>query len=329
MTAASQWLDENRGNAPFFLQVESFDVHEPFDVPEPYASMYCDGSLRDKYDVWPPYQDPDTLAEFMANTTPEELAFIRSQYAGKLTMVDKWFGELLKKLDELDLWNETAVIVTTDHGHDLGERGTFGKQYPHYDSHANIPLMMWHPSYPGNGGTSTGLTSTVDLFPTILQTAGAPSAGQPHGQSLVPLLASEGKGKVREALLYGTFGQGVCATDGEWTIFKSPATPGPLYYYSSAIFKSQDADSAVPAAGNGYFIPGVGVQQWQVPVSIRPLSTENFLFNRIEDPRQERNLWDKSPEQRERMLGLLRDLLSAEGSPQEQYERLGLSTHPE
>ncbi len=44
MTAASQWLDKNQGNAPFFLQVESFDVHEPFDVPEPYASMYGDGS---------------------------------------------------------------------------------------------------------------------------------------------------------------------------------------------------------------------------------------------------------------------------------------------
>jgi arylsulfatase A-like enzyme len=84
----------------------------------------------------------------MVHTTPEELAFIRSQYAGKLTMVDRWFGELLRKLDELELWNNTTVIVTTDHGHDLGERGTFGKQYPHYDSHANLPMLMWHPDYP-------------------------------------------------------------------------------------------------------------------------------------------------------------------------------------
>lgn len=324
MTAASRWLQENSGNAPFFLQVESFDVHEPFDIPEPYASMYGDGSQRDKYNVWPPYQDPDALAGFMARTTPEELAFIRSQYAGKLTMVDRWFGELLKKLDALQLWDDTAVIVTTDHGHDLGERGAFGKQYPHYDSHANIPLLMWHPDYPGNGKAVPALTSTVDLFPTILQTAGTPATEHPHGRSVLPLLQSAGKGKLREALLYSTFGQGVCATDGEWTIFKSPEHDGPLCYYSTAIFRSQDANTIAPPADCGYFIPHVGVPQWQVPVSIRPLSRENFLFNRIEDPRQANNLWEANPGQWERMLGVLGDLLSAEGCPPEQYERLGL-----
>ncbi|HET9495193.1 MAG TPA: sulfatase [Chloroflexia bacterium] len=324
MTAASQWLEENRGTTPFYLQVESFDVHEPFDVPEPYASMYGDGSLRDRYTLWPPYQDPEVLAHFMAETTPEELAFIRAQYSGKLTMVDRWFGEVLKKLDELDLWNDTAVIVTTDHGHDLGERGAFGKQYPHYDSHANIPLLAWHPSYPGNGRAISRLTSTVDLFPTVLQLAGAPDAGQPHGRSLLPLIESEGRADGREALLYGTFGQGVCATDGQWTIFKSPAQDGPLYSYSAAIYRSQDVQSAVPPAQSGNYIPGAALPQWQVPLAIPPLSREHFLFNRADDPGQAHNLWDSEPRQRERMLGVLRDLLASEGTPPEQYERLGL-----
>jgi arylsulfatase A-like enzyme len=324
MTAASQWLDENSDRAPFFLQVESFDVHEPFDVPEPYASMYGDGSLRDRYTLWPPYQDPEVLARFMAQATPEELAFIRAQYSGKLTMVDRWFGGLLKKLDELHLWGDTAVIVTTDHGHDLGERGAFGKQYPHYDSHANIPLLVWHPAYPGNGRAVTGLTSTVDLFPTVLHMASAPQAGQPHGYSLLPLIAGRGQGSVRDALLYGTFGQGVCATDGEWTIFKSPPNDGPLYSYSAAIYRSQDVQSAVAPTSSGYFIPGAKLPQWQVPLTIQPLSRENFLFNRINDPQQATNLWDSEPGQRERMLGVLRDLLSSEGTPSEQYERLGL-----
>ncbi len=99
------------------------------------------------------------------------------------------------------------------------------------------------------------MTSTVDLFPTLLQTAGAPLADHPHGYSLLPLIMSEGKGEVREALLYGTFGQGVCATDGEWTIFKSPENEGPLYCCSSSIFKSQDADSAVPSSTTGTSSP--------------------------------------------------------------------------
>jgi hypothetical protein len=264
------------------------------------------------------------LARFMAETTPEELAFIRAQYSGKLTMVDRWFGELLKKLDELDLWGDTAVIVTTDHGHDLGERGKFGKQYPHYDSHANIPLLAWHPAYPGNGRAISRLTSTVDLFPTLLQIAGAPDAGQPHGSSLLPLIESGGESAGRDALLYGTFGQGVCATDREWTIFKSPDNDGPLYSYSAAIYRSQDVQSAVLPTGTGHYIPGASLPQWQVPLSIQPLSREDFLFNRADDPEQAVNLWSSEPRQRERMLGVLRDLLADAGAPPEQYKRLGL-----
>jgi arylsulfatase A-like enzyme len=124
----------------------------------------------------------------MASATPEELAYIRSQYYGKLTMVDRWFGELLNKLDELSLWEDTMVVVTTDHGHDLGERGNFGKQYPHFDSHANIPLFIWHPARPSNGQRVSALTSTVDLFATILETVGASPLGPTHSSRLLSLL---------------------------------------------------------------------------------------------------------------------------------------------
>ena len=151
---ACNWLKTRRDERPFFLQVESFDVHEPFDVPEPYASMYGDGAARDRFDLWPPYQDAARQAEFMAQASPEELEFIRAQYGGKVSQLDHWFGKLTKTMDELGLWENTAVIVTADHGHDLGERGNFGKQYPHFDSHANIPLMIWHPEMPGRASRS-------------------------------------------------------------------------------------------------------------------------------------------------------------------------------
>ena len=326
MTGAVQWIEENaRSREPFFLQVESFDVHEPFHVPEPYASMYGDGTGRDKFTVWPPYQDTRQLARFLAESTREELEFIRSQYAGKLTMVDRWFGELVDKLDELSLWEDTIVIVTTDHGHDLGERGAFGKQYPHYDSHANIPLLFWHPQYPGDGRHVSVLTSTVDLFATVLEATAIPLPDRTHSRSLLPLLGGN-ETHAREALLYGTFGQGVCVTDGEWTLFKSPEREGPLYYYSSMIFRSLTVDSIFPAEGHGYFIPGADLTQWRVPVQVEPLSRQNLLFHRVEDPDQRENLWEKAPMERSRMLGIIKDLLMQEGAPPEQYERLGINT---
>jgi arylsulfatase A-like enzyme len=330
-STAARWLEKRPMDQPFFLQVESFDVHEPFDVPEPYASMYGDGTARDRFTLWPPYQDPQRLAAFMAEAPPDALDFIRAQYAGKLTMVDRWFGELIGALDRNDLWDETMVIVTTDHGHDLGERGAFGKQYPHFDSHANIPLFAWHPNYPGNGQTVSALTSTVDLFATILDVAGAEPPTRTASRSLSPLLAGD-ESRTREALLYGTFGQGLCATDGEWTIFKSPDGDGPLNFYSSMLFRSLVIDSVAEPANSGHFILGVELPQWQVPITSRPksgmLSRENFLFHRSEDPNQTANLWESEPRQRQRMLDLLRDLMEIEGSPPEQYVRLGIGSSP-
>jgi arylsulfatase A-like enzyme len=326
MTGAVGWLEENGQGSPFFLQVESFDVHEPFHVPEPYASMYGDGVGKERFTIWPPYQDTEQLAKYVACARPEELEYLSSQYYGKLTMVDRWFGELLAKLDELNLWEETMVVVTTDHGHDLGERGPFGKQYPHYDSHANIPLFIWHPNHRGNGRAITGLTSTVDLFATVLEGSGRAIPDHTHSSSLLPLVS--GKGNGREELIYGTFGQGVCCTDGEWSIFKSPENEAPLYYYSSMIFKSMGVDSVASPTSQGHYVPGADLPQWRVPVEVKPLSQENFLFNRAEDPKQKENLWTSEPQQRRRMIGLLEDLLADEGAPEEQYVRLGLESRP-
>ncbi len=327
-SGAERWLRDHSGQAPFFLQIESFDVHEPFHVPEPYASMYGDGADRDRFSVWPPYQNRQRLAEFMAATTPEEMEFLRSQYAGKLTMVDRWFGELLKTFDDLDLWDDTMIVVTTDHGHDLGDHGVFAKAYPNWDSHANLPLFVWHPSYPGNGEAITGLTATVDMFATVLDAAGAPVPSPSHSRSFLPLL-KDAHAQTHEALIYGMFGQGVCCTDGEWTMFKSPELDGPLYPYSSMLYTSLGSPPwAVPPvprpAGYGDFIPGFNLPQWQIPRKSRPNTRENFLFHRSEDPGQTRNLWDAEPAQRRRMRDLMVELLTAEGCPPEQFVRLGL-----
>ncbi len=326
---AADWLDENALKGPFFLQVESFDVHEPFDVPEPYASMYTDGS-KDDFNIWPPYQIYADQDAFMAQTTPEELAFLKAQYMGKTTMVDKWLGRFLEKIDALDLWDDTMVIFTTDHGHDLGERGVFGKQFPHYDSHANIPMMIWHPQK-SDGTRTAALTQTVDLFATIIDAAGAaiPSANR-HSRSLLPALDDQTQ---RDAILYGTFGQGVCLTDGEWTLFKAPVGDQSLFSYSTMINRPLIVDNPVdgrvgrmpdPPVDQDYFDPTVPLPLWKMPITIDPRTEQNFLFHRKNDPNQGANLWDKEPAERDRLLALMRTMIADEGAPPEQFDRLDL-----
>ncbi len=95
-------------------------------------------------------------------------------------------------------------------------------------------------------------------------------------------------------------------------------------------FRSLTYDSLAPPVGSGHFIPGVELPQWQVPLHDRPAittgmhSSENFLFNRREDPEQTRNLWSQEPAQRERMLHVMWDVMASEGSPLEHYKRLGV-----
>ena len=327
---AADWLGENAANGPFFLQVESFDVHEPFDVPEPYASMYTDGS-KDDFNIWPPYQVYSDLDAFMAQTTPEELAFLKAQYMGKTTMVDKWLGVFLDKISALDLWKDTVVIFTTDHGHDLGERGAFGKQFPHYDSHSNIPLMVWHPEVAG-GRRAGALTQTVDMFATIVEAAGAPIPEvNRHSRSLLRVL--EGK-QLRDAILYGTFGQGVCISDGDWSLFKAPVEGRELFFYSTMINRPLIVDNPVdgrvgpmpnPPVDQGYFDLTVPLPMWKMPITIDPRTYENFLFNRAVDPGQNDNIWDRESHQRERLLKLMKQMIEDEGAPPEQFERLGLN----
>lgn len=334
-SAASEWLDENASKGPFFLQVESFDVHEPFHVPEPFASMYTDGisGTADDHNIWPPYQIYADLEKFMAQTSSEELAFLKSQYYGKTTMVDKWFGLFLDKIGQLDLWADTMVIFTTDHGHDLGERGVFAKQYPHYDSHANIPLMIWDPGCEGHASRTQSFTQTVDLFATVIDAVGGtPPENTRHSLSMMPILADTAA-QTRSEIAYGTFGQGVCISDDEWTLFKSPVEGRPLFTYSPTIYQPLIVDNpidgrvgAMPTqpVDNDFFDSTVPYPMWKTPVRIDPRTTDNFLFNRRKDPQQTTNLWDSCPEDRIRMMQCLKNILIEEGCPDEQLFRLEL-----
>jgi arylsulfatase A-like enzyme len=345
LTAASR-------HQPFYLQVESFDVHEPFHVPEPYRSLFGDPDGDDVWCIWPPYQDAAMTRRFMESTTAQELELIRARYAAKVAMVDRWLGVFIDALDQRDLLDSTLIILTTDHGHDLAERGRFGKSFPHYDDHANIPLLIVHPD--GLRGRSTGsLTSAIDLFPTIMEAAGAAPRTPIDGVSLMPLATRADASPPHHRVTYGTYGQGIAITDGEWSLMKTPVPGRDLFSYSSLLFKSMmTTKPLVPVAG-GYFIPGVELPQWKAPVEIAPPEVAerirsgrlpnvghacmdaspvaytpepvtDMLFDRRRDPTQRRNLWMEAGEQRDRLLKLLRHTMKDERIPTEQYDRLGI-----
>jgi len=325
---AAEWLEANHTLEKFFLQIESFDVHEPFHVPEPYRSMYSD-DLNPDYTCWPPYQNDEQRKAFLRKTSLEELAFIRSQYQGKLTMVDKALGQVWSVMDRHRLWDNTMVILTTDHGHELAEaindmseitpdgrdatlRIPFGKQHPHYMSHANIPLLVWHPNLMNGGARTDAITCTVDMYATVLDALGS-KADTVHSRSILPILAGESQG--RDFAYWGTFGEGICCTDGKHCLSQGANTDAPLYWYS-ALGGSSDAVA-------GKYVKGVDCPVWRIPRA-SSFDFPSILYRRDDPIFRETNVIDQQPAVAERLRKRLKDQLEEDGCPPEQYDRLGL-----
>jgi hypothetical protein len=235
-------------------------------------------------------------------------------------MVDRWFGHLLDTLDRLAVWEDTAVIVTTDHGHDLGERQQFGKAFPHLDSHANIPLLIYHPAFTGSRVIDT-FTSTVDIYSTILDILDVPHSIPEHSRSMLPLLDGS-QSKIREAVLYGIFGKGPCCTDGEYCLFQGfDNLHHPLYSYTG---RMTNASKLAEQATSGFFIPNVPVPVWKIPIS-NGQQSPSMLVAKTDPIGQEKNLIAQEPGIAKRMRELLVELMKEEGCPPEQFARVGLS----
>ena len=189
MNSAIKWLELNYNqHKKFFLHVDTFDPHEPWDPPKWYAEMYD-----------PEWEGGDVKGGAYiegkadlgsANYLKEkELKHIRTLYAGEVTMVDRWVGRLLQKIGDLGLFENTMVIFTTDHGTFLGEHGYIRKSSHLYEEVAHIPLIIKMPDcFGGIRGRCNALVQPTDLMPTFLDIAGAQCPGTVQGKSLVPLI---------------------------------------------------------------------------------------------------------------------------------------------
>ena len=130
----------------------------------------------------------------------ETVRHIRACYGGALTMADHWLGKLLDKLDQHRMWDDTVVVLTTDHGHILGERSYWGNmQMALYDELAHIPLIVCAPGSCGGQRVRRALTTTIDLMLTFVELHGMTVPEPVQGRSLCHLLAADADH--REAVL--------------------------------------------------------------------------------------------------------------------------------
>ena len=202
-----RWLEENDGYRPFFLWADFFDPHEPWDPPEYMVRKYDPGYTGTPM-LHPNYGKA-------TDYTQEELHNLRAHYCAEAELVDRWVGRVLQKLDDLNLWDSTIVIFTTDHGISLGEHNRTGKsninnnddrRWPLYPEIAHIPFLVATPGLEG-GREVDHFAQPVDIMPTLFDLSGLRvEAPDPfHGQSFAPALRGEAQTLIRDFAICGCY----------------------------------------------------------------------------------------------------------------------------
>jgi arylsulfatase A-like enzyme len=182
---AMELLEGARGREPFFMVVDCYDPHEPWDPPEKYTRLYD----PDGYEGGEPFTSIYGKDDYL---TEEQLKRMRALYSGEVTMADRWLGNFLGRAHDLGVMDNTLLLLLSDHGHALGEHGYTGK--PHYalwPELTDIVFLMRHPDGRGAGEVSDYYASTHDVTPTILGFLGMEPPRPVEGTDLSVLLDGE------------------------------------------------------------------------------------------------------------------------------------------
>jgi arylsulfatase A-like enzyme len=176
-----EFLEAAKADQPFFLVVDNYDPHEPWDPPDRYVSLY-----DDPYDGREPSIASSGPSDWL---TGRQLERMKALYAAEVTMMDTWLGNFLDRMDELGLFENTLLILLSDHGHAFGEHGFAGKvPAALYPELTDITFLIRHPGGKGAGETSDYFASTHDVAPTVLGSLGVEPPSPMEGQDLTVLL---------------------------------------------------------------------------------------------------------------------------------------------
>lgn len=317
--AGLHFVQTNAHKDDWFVQIETFDPHEPFFSYDEYHRLYGEDQLEQEFD-WPDYKQ--------VTESQEQLAHLRRRYQALISMCDKNLGRVLDMMDANDMWHDTMLIVCTDHGLLLGEHEWLGKNVPpFYDETIHTPLFVWDPRQDRAGQRESGLVQTIDLGPTLLDLFGLELTPDMEGRPLAAL--SEGAPEQREGALFGIHGGHANVTDGRYVYMRAAVTADnqPLVEYTlmptnmrgrftgQALEKAELVDP-LP------FTKNMPVLKVPAIAPTNPAAFGHMLFDLHEDPKQQNSLQD--PDLELRMATLLVELMRGNYAPAEQFSRLGL-----
>ena len=316
-----EFLEKHKQEENWFLQIETFDPHEPFFLPKD-TNPACPRNYKRPHFDWP---------RGKVEESPEVIEHVRSLYTSLLDICDQNLGLVLDLFDKHNLWEDTLLIVGTEHGWLLGEHDWWGKNLmPYYDHIAHTPLFIWDPRLKIQNESRDLYVQMTDWAPTVLEYFKCPIPVDMQGKSITTAL--ENQQDIRDSCMYGVFGGHVNITNGKYTYMRAPVNPDgqPLFDYTlmpmhmKKLFTPQELQVAelVPPFP---FTKNCPVLKIPVKDTYKQYSFGHLLFDIENDPNQENPI--SNVEIEKKMIHLLVQSMKDSHSPIEQFDRLGLKEY--
>ena len=268
--SALAWLEKRQSDKPFFLFLHGYDCHRPYAADSVFHHAF-EGGAQGRLDqalfrqsfsesvyqgtYYPSFRhelvehangelilDPEgysTLASYVADyqgddavkLSKAQLDHVLAHYDGSVLAADTYVGLFLDALREQGLWEDTLVVVTSDHGEDLQTHGYYNHRAVLFDSTTRVPLVLGGGALPPalRGVTRPELTAAVDLVPTLAEVAEIASPADARGRSLWPL--TKGQETLPKPHVYqeGVLGQTSLRTATHRLVFSGYALTDPDY----------------------------------------------------------------------------------------------------
>ena len=318
------FINRNADQDNWCLQIETFDPHEPFFTQPHYKDLYSEHfqNYRGRFFEWPNYEK--------RKEEPGEIEHLRYEYASLVSMCDHHLGRVLDAMDEHQLWDDTMLIVCTDHGFLLGEHDWWGKvKMPFYDEIARTPLFVWDPRFSHAGGRRSALVQPfLDIAPTLLNFFGIQPAADMLGFDLTPVIREDKP--IRDAAIFGMHGGHVNVTDGRYVYMHAPTGPTnkPLYQYTLMPTHMHEFFAVEDFANMSLAEPFSFTKNCRTMkienefITVEDKTFDTMLFDLENDPEQKKSISDPTVEKR--LRSQMVSLMNACDAPTEQYQRLGI-----
>ena len=320
--AGIDFLDHYYDKDNWFVQIECFDPHEPFYVPDKYRALYdcCDSHEAFNFPAY------GTAA---GKYTDEDIKNLRKEYCALLSMCDAQLGKVLDAFDKYDLWKDTMLIVNTDHGFFLGEHDYIGKNFPPmYDEVIHTPFFIHDPRFGHDGERRSSVCQTVDIVPTLMNYFGVQEFENMDGKDMASVIEKDEK--IHDQILFGIHGGQINVYDGRYAYMKGSVEKGmPVYSYTlmptnmRGFFSSEELNKAEYVDGGRYSNHNKVLKVPTAHAMGSFVSWPDALYDKKNDPNQLVNLADDQQLVKDMTAKLAKAMKEAD-APDWQFIRLNI-----